>query len=222
MRRPSGDCSLAGWELMLGSIAAFYAIIVPYTKVEESFNVQVIIDFFWLTWKEEIYLIKPFQCQIGDLLDQRIVSYILPIFSLVVLYSKLLHKELRFVIGLITMLNVSAALAASRVYNNRRKAGWKLLYVLMINAFFASLGYTAVPFMASSNNYPGGYALKALHEALSTSAGLAWTEIGFPGAKVQPRIPQLYPEKEPKVFARGNMRDPGILLFIELARLLLW
>jgi hypothetical protein len=26
---------------MLGSIAAFYAVMVPYTKVEESFNVQV-------------------------------------------------------------------------------------------------------------------------------------------------------------------------------------
>jgi hypothetical protein len=33
--------SLAGWDLMLGSIAAFYAVMVPYTKVEESFNVQV-------------------------------------------------------------------------------------------------------------------------------------------------------------------------------------
>lgn len=28
-----------------------------------------------------------------------------------------------------------------------------------------SLGYSAVTFMASYNNYPGGYALKALHEA---------------------------------------------------------
>lgn len=33
--------SLAGWDLLLGSIAAFYAVMVPYTKVEESFNVQV-------------------------------------------------------------------------------------------------------------------------------------------------------------------------------------
>ncbi|KAL5215659.1 hypothetical protein ABZP36_007060 [Zizania latifolia] len=36
----SGDCSLAGWDLMLGSIASFYAVVVPYTKVEESFYVQ--------------------------------------------------------------------------------------------------------------------------------------------------------------------------------------
>lgn len=31
----------SGWDLLLGSIGAFYAIVVPYTKVEESFNVQV-------------------------------------------------------------------------------------------------------------------------------------------------------------------------------------
>jgi hypothetical protein len=30
-----------GWDLMFGSIAAFYAVMAPYTKVEESFNVQV-------------------------------------------------------------------------------------------------------------------------------------------------------------------------------------
>lgn len=31
----------SGWDLLLGSIGAFYVISVPYTKVEESFNVQV-------------------------------------------------------------------------------------------------------------------------------------------------------------------------------------
>ncbi|XP_006652601.2 dol-P-Man:Man(7)GlcNAc(2)-PP-Dol alpha-1,6-mannosyltransferase isoform X2 [Oryza brachyantha] len=102
---------------------------------------------------------------VGASLDRRIVKYILPVFLFVILYSKLPHKELRFIIASIPMLNVSASLAASRVYNNRKKAGWKLLYVLMIGGFLASLGYSSVTFMASYNNYPGGYALKALHEA---------------------------------------------------------
>lgn len=35
-----------GYDLLLGSIAAFYVIMVPYTKVEESFNVQVL--FYYL------------------------------------------------------------------------------------------------------------------------------------------------------------------------------
>lgn len=31
-----------GYDILLGSIAAFYVIMVPYTKVEESFNIQVL------------------------------------------------------------------------------------------------------------------------------------------------------------------------------------
>ncbi|KAJ0961847.1 hypothetical protein J5N97_029675 [Dioscorea zingiberensis] len=34
----------AGWDVLLGSIAAFYVFMVPYTKVEESFNVQMQYD----------------------------------------------------------------------------------------------------------------------------------------------------------------------------------
>uniref|UniRef100_A0A0D9W7S7 Mannosyltransferase n=1 Tax=Leersia perrieri TaxID=77586 RepID=A0A0D9W7S7_9ORYZ len=231
--RPSPAARLLreyGWDLMLGSIAAFYAVMVPYTKVEESFNVQAMHDilyhnyhikkydhlefpgvvprsdnvglyypddfetspssvnltyYFWFkgnhrrTLQALIVAAVIFRCDmilllgtiglalllVGAFLDRRIVPYILPVFSFVVLYSKLPHKELRFIIASIPMLNVSASLAASRVYNNRKKTGWKLLYVLMIGCFFASLGYSAVTFMASYNNYPGGYALKALHEA---------------------------------------------------------
>ncbi|KAK3144087.1 hypothetical protein QOZ80_4AG0308640 [Eleusine coracana subsp. coracana] len=107
-------------------------------------------------------------CMVGTFLDRRIVPYTLPVFLFVVLYSKLPHKELRFIIGSIPMFNVSASLAASRIYNNRKKAGWNLLYILMLGAFLVSLGYSAVTFMASYNNYPGGYALKALHAADSS------------------------------------------------------
>ncbi|CAO2035977.1 unnamed protein product [Urochloa humidicola] len=107
-------------------------------------------------------------CMVGVLLDRRIVPYMLPVFLFVVLYSKLPHKELRFIISSIPMFNVSASLAASRLYNNRKKAGWNLLYILMLGAFFVSLGYSAVTFMASYSNYPGGYALKSLHEADSS------------------------------------------------------
>ena len=33
-----------GYDVLLGSIAAFYVIMIPYTKVEESFNVQVLLS----------------------------------------------------------------------------------------------------------------------------------------------------------------------------------
>jgi len=36
-----------GYDLLLGSIAAFYIVMVPYTKVEESFNVQAMHDLLY-------------------------------------------------------------------------------------------------------------------------------------------------------------------------------
>ncbi|KAG5538759.1 hypothetical protein RHGRI_019344 [Rhododendron griersonianum] len=53
---------------------------------------------------------------LGVILDRRVVFYILPVVSYVLLYSKLPHKELRFVISSVPMFNLSAAIAASRMY----------------------------------------------------------------------------------------------------------
>jgi alpha-1,6-mannosyltransferase len=44
-----------GWDLMFGSIAAFYAVMAPYTKVEESFNVQAMHDILYHTYHIEKY-----------------------------------------------------------------------------------------------------------------------------------------------------------------------
>ncbi|KAJ3686769.1 hypothetical protein LUZ61_015933 [Rhynchospora tenuis] len=104
-------------------------------------------------------------CIIGVLLDRRIRRYIVPVFFFVLLYSKLPHKELRFIFCSIPIFNLSASLAASRVYNNRKKRIWTLLYLVMLGSFLLSLGFSALTFIASYNNYPGGYALKALHQA---------------------------------------------------------
>ncbi|KAM7472025.1 hypothetical protein LguiA_010208 [Lonicera macranthoides] len=100
---------------------------------------------------------------LGALLDRRVLFYIIPVFSFVLLYSKLPHKELRFIISSVPIFNLSAAIAASRIYNNRKKRFWNLLYISMLGLFIVSLGCTVVTFMASYGNYPGGYALKDLH-----------------------------------------------------------
>ncbi|XP_068634517.1 dol-P-Man:Man(7)GlcNAc(2)-PP-Dol alpha-1,6-mannosyltransferase isoform X2 [Aristolochia californica] len=103
-------------------------------------------------------------CLLGVLIDRRIIRYFLPVFSFVLLYSKLPHKELRFIIGSVPIFNLSAALSASRIYNNRNKSIWKWLYLIMMGSLLVSLGCSVITFMASYDNYPGGHALKVLHQ----------------------------------------------------------
>ncbi|XP_028074044.1 dol-P-Man:Man(7)GlcNAc(2)-PP-Dol alpha-1,6-mannosyltransferase isoform X2 [Camellia sinensis] len=116
---------------------------------------------------------------IAVFLDRRILFYILPVFSFVLLYSKLPHKELRFIISSVPMFNLSAAIAASRIYNNRRKNFWNLLYVVLLGLLMISLGYTIITFMASYENYPSGYALRDLHKngCLTNNSNEQWVHI---------------------------------------------
>ncbi|XP_020519898.1 dol-P-Man:Man(7)GlcNAc(2)-PP-Dol alpha-1,6-mannosyltransferase isoform X3 [Amborella trichopoda] len=55
-------------------------------------------------------------CFLGFLVDKRMLQYTLPVASFVLIYSKLPHKELRFIMGAIPMLNLSAAVAINRIW----------------------------------------------------------------------------------------------------------
>ncbi|KAL2460917.1 Dol-P-Man:Man(7)GlcNAc(2)-PP-Dol alpha-1 [Abeliophyllum distichum] len=116
---------------------------------------------------------------LGILLDRRVLVYIFPVLSFILLYSKLPHKELRFIISSLPIFNLLAAIAASRVYNNRKKSFWKYLYIAMLGSFLISLGCTILTFMASYENYPSGYALKALHNIghLRNNSNELWVHI---------------------------------------------
>ncbi|KAI9180754.1 hypothetical protein LWI28_007848 [Acer negundo] len=100
---------------------------------------------------------------LGVLLDRRVLSFVIPVFSFVLLYSKLPHKELRFIISSVPIFNLSAAVAASRIYMNRKKSFWKLINIILLGFLLISLGCTVITFMASYENYPSGNALKYLH-----------------------------------------------------------
>ncbi|CAI9101220.1 OLC1v1038492C1 [Oldenlandia corymbosa var. corymbosa] len=116
---------------------------------------------------------------LGVFLDRRTVFYIVPVLSFVLLYSKLPHKELRFIISSLPIFNMAAAVAASRIYNNRKKGFWKFLNVAMLGSLLVSLGCTAMMFIASYENYPSGYALKTLHRTgiLTKNATEVWVHI---------------------------------------------
>ncbi|KAF9625685.1 hypothetical protein IFM89_025703 [Coptis chinensis] len=75
-----------------------------------------------------------------------------------------LTRSLSFIIGAVPMFNLSAAVAASRLYNNRKKAVWKWFYLIMLGSLLISLGCSGITLMASYENYPSGHALKVLHQ----------------------------------------------------------
>ncbi|XP_078437862.1 homolog of asparagine-linked glycosylation 12 isoform X2 [Wolffia australiana] len=114
---------------------------------------------------------------LGILFDRRIWEFFFPVFSFVVLYSKLAHKELRFIFGAIPVFNLCAAIAASRLYNNRKKNGWRWLYIIMLGSILASLGFSIIIYMASFNNYPSANALRALHRMDSSAKAEYWVHI---------------------------------------------
>ncbi|CAM6098551.1 unnamed protein product [Calypogeia fissa] len=99
----------------------------------------------------------------GILLERRMVQYILPVLSFIALYSKLPHKELRFILIGVPVLNIAAAVAATRAYNNRKKPFWGLINVGNFSMLCASFGISMIMAAASYANYPGGNALRLLH-----------------------------------------------------------
>lgn len=103
-------------------------------------------------------------CFLGLGLDRRLAQYVLPVFAFVLLYSKLAHKELRFILFALPMLNLSAAVALTRIYNNRRKPWWGLIFLGCVCMLLVSLSIVAVLSAASYSNYPGGKALGVLHK----------------------------------------------------------
>ncbi|CAN1829420.1 Dol-P-Man:Man(7)GlcNAc(2)-PP-Dol alpha-1,6-mannosyltransferase [Linum perenne] len=59
--------------------------------------------------------------QLGVILDRRVRHFVFPAVSFIFLYSKLPHKELRFIISSVPMFNLSAAVAASRIYSKEER-----------------------------------------------------------------------------------------------------
>nr|XP_007134413.1 hypothetical protein PHAVU_010G045600g [Phaseolus vulgaris]ESW06407.1 hypothetical protein PHAVU_010G045600g [Phaseolus vulgaris] len=99
----------------------------------------------------------------GLFLDRRVRTFTFPVLAFILLYSKLPHKELRFIISSVPIFNVSASIASNRIYNNRKKMIWNLLFLILLALLLVSLAGTITSFMASYWNYPSGYALKELH-----------------------------------------------------------
>lgn len=104
----------------------------------------------------------------GALVEKRVRPAFFVALGFVLLYSNLGHKELRFLFPVLPLWNLSAAAAIVKLREKRRssrkKVFWHLVWLVLSAALIAGMGTVIIAAAASRINYPGGMALKRLHE----------------------------------------------------------
>ena len=100
----------------------------------------------------------------GLLWNVRIRPFAFPIFTFISIFSLLPHKELRFVMYALPILNSVAAVELVRIYDDQKKDRWHKYFFngamsVLVMTVFGNFGFSR----ASANNYPGGEALWELH-----------------------------------------------------------
>ncbi|XP_015518877.2 uncharacterized protein LOC107223641 isoform X1 [Neodiprion lecontei] len=101
---------------------------------------------------------------LGMMWDRRVRALTIPGIFFVLLFSFLPHKELRFVIYVFPLLNIGAAAACHRIWENRAKSSWNGFFALavlghlILNAIFSMF-----LLCVAGSNYPGGLAITRLH-----------------------------------------------------------
>jgi len=99
----------------------------------------------------------------GIALDGRIRRLVLPCVLFIALLSGLGHKEWRFIVYTIPVLNMAAAQGACRLIRQSRQQAWQILTVMLVTGVIVlNIFATTAITVASALNYPGGQALASL------------------------------------------------------------
>ncbi|XP_033358008.1 probable Dol-P-Man:Man(7)GlcNAc(2)-PP-Dol alpha-1,6-mannosyltransferase isoform X1 [Bombus vosnesenskii] len=105
-----------------------------------------------------------FLIPLGMLWDARVRALTVPGIAFVALFSFLPHKELRFIIYVFPLLNVSAAAVCHRIWENREKSPWNgILALIILGHLVLNALFSMFLLCVAGSNYPGGLAIAKLH-----------------------------------------------------------
>ncbi|KYN40384.1 putative dolichyl-P-Man:Man(7)GlcNAc(2)-PP-dolichyl-alpha-1, 6-mannosyltransferase [Trachymyrmex septentrionalis] len=105
-----------------------------------------------------------FLIPLGMFWDIRVRVLTVPAILFVILFSFLPHKELRFIIYVFPLLNVAAAAACHRIWENRAKTTWNsFLAIVVLSHLVLNAMFSMFLLCVASFNYPGGLAIARLH-----------------------------------------------------------
>lgn len=139
-------------------------------------------------------LFSLFLVPVGWMIAPQTRILLAPPLLFVLLYSVLPHKELRFIIYVIPVLNVAAACAINKLMNNRHKS--KILSLVALTTVLHLLGNiiaTCFFLYISHHNYPGGVAIMNIHNAKLSSQDIR-LHIDVASAQTGvSRFTQMYP-----------------------------
>ncbi|KAI0906911.1 Alg9-like mannosyltransferase family-domain-containing protein [Ustulina deusta] len=100
-------------------------------------------------------------------------ALVVPSLLFVAIYSVQPHKETRFIFYVAPPLTAAAALGANYIFSRRSKSFLFLTTALMVvGSVFASFAISTAMLIISSLNYPGGEALSALKNLVTSSPSL--------------------------------------------------
>ncbi|XP_070157734.1 dol-P-Man:Man(7)GlcNAc(2)-PP-Dol alpha-1,6-mannosyltransferase [Polyergus mexicanus] len=105
-----------------------------------------------------------FLVPVGMFWDARVRTFTIPAIVFIAILSFLPHKELRFIIYVFPLLNVGAAVACHRIWENRAKTKWNGFLALVILSHVAlNIVFSTFLLYVANFNYPGGVAITRLH-----------------------------------------------------------
>jgi len=148
----------------------FYSI---YFNVYEGKSAEWGVSPFWtyITSLPRLLLATALFIPIGFMRDGRIRSLVQPTILYIFLMSFLAHKEWRFVVYIVPLLNIAAAHGAQTFLYRRRRSIWSRVALLtVVGALALNTVATVLLTRASMVNYPGGTALALLNERYADSS----------------------------------------------------